>query len=516
VLGLYFVGGPMAISIGDGTLGLDAISLSAENLKMSNPVYEGYTDDNGRYVVRAVSATQQLAKRDLVALQTVTAKLTDADGDTAEMAAATGEIDTKKEIVQLGGGIAVKSSDGLKAKLNTAVLYLKSKRIVSKDPVAVEMPSGTVKSERMEIFTEEKRVLFSKDVEATLVPPKKAESEPPMTTSGFASAAAFGDRPIVIQSDVLDIRDTEKTALFSGKVRGRQDGSRFTAPVMRVTYTGGSGVGDDTAEGSSTATEIVKISSEGGVVITTDDGRTARSNSSLYDRLANTVTLRGSVLLVDDGNRIEGEQLEVDLENGVSRFLPGARVKGVFGAAAKRANGQTNEKKVAASQSGSLGDITSFSADDDGPTTIESNSLEVHDTKGLALFRGNVVANRGNQQIKAEKLDVSYVSSASVKLPEGQDSIRSIVAEGHVVVSAPDDRVVTGDKLVYDAKSGLITVTGNVTTSQGKNVIKGDKLVIDLETGQSSFDTVDDNAVQGVKKRIKMLIDPNEVPKPAN
>jgi lipopolysaccharide export system protein LptA len=76
--------------------------------------------------------------------------------------------------------------------------------------------------------------------------------------------------------------------------------------------------------------------------------------------------------------------------------------------------------------------------------------------------------------------------------------------------------VVTGDKLVYDAKGQLITITGNVTTSQGKNVIKGEKLVINLETGESAFDADTSNVVPGAKKRIKMLINPDDVPRPAN
>ena len=67
-----------------------------------------------------------------------------------------------------------------------------------------------------------------------------------------------------------------------------------------------------------------------------------------------------------------------------------------------------------------------------------------------------------------------------------------------------------------DADKALITITGNVTTSQGKNVIKGDKLVINLETGESSFDVDPGKAAQGAKQRIKMLIDPNEVPRTTN
>ncbi|MEZ5922961.1 MAG: LptA/OstA family protein [Hyphomicrobiaceae bacterium] len=516
-LGLYVVGAPLTFSIGDGKLGLDGLSINPENLTMSRPVYEGFTDNDGRYVVKAESATQRLDKPDLVGLERVSAKLTEADGGSAELVAASGQIDTKKETMQLGGGIVVTSSDGLKATLKTALLNLKTKRIISREPVKVEMPNGTVASRQLDIFTEEKRVLFKSKVVTNLVPPaKQAAAGSERKATGFASAAAFGDGPINIQSESLDIRDAEKTALFSGNVRGRQAGTQFTAPTMRVTYTGDSGL-DPSAAAAGTGTEISKIESKGGVVITTDDGRIAKSDWSIYDRLAQTVTLGGTVSLADGDNRIEGNELLVDLEKSISTFKPGGRVKGVIGGGKADAKAKPRKKVKPKSGGGTaLGGLTNLSADDSGPTEIEANSLEVHDTQGLAIFRGDVIANRGGQQIKAERLDVSYASTGGNVAPAGQDNIRSITATGNVVVSAPDDRVVTGDKLVYDAKSGLITVAGNVTTSQGKNVIKGDKLVINLETGESSFDTVTDEAAKGVKKRIKMLINPSDVSRTTN
>jgi lipopolysaccharide export system protein LptA len=206
----------------------------------------------------------------------------------------------------------------------------------------------------------------------------------------------------------------------------------------------------------------------------------------------------------------------VDLDKGISRFPPGARVKAVLGQGKVKGKSKSAKKKSKDQPAGGLGGLTSFSSDESGPTNIEAGSLEVHDTEGLAMFRGDVVANRGGQQIKSDRLDVSYVSGAAAAAPAGQDNIRNIVAEGNVVVSAPDDQVVTGDKLVYDARKAIITITGNVTTSQGKNVIKGDKLVINLETGESFFDADPGKAVNGAKTRIKMLINPDDVPRPTN
>ncbi|MFO1172321.1 MAG: LPS export ABC transporter periplasmic protein LptC [Hyphomicrobiaceae bacterium] len=527
-LGLYLLGGPISLSIGEGTLSIEELSVKAKNLQMSNPVYEGFTDDNGRYIVKAVSATQQISKPDLVKLQTVSAKLTQVDGRTAEMTAKTGEIDTKKEILKLGGGIAIASSDGMKAKLASATLKLKTKKITSTEPVEVEMPNGTVRSRALDIDTETKRILFKTQVVTHLVPPppkaETAKAAPPKP-AGFAASAGFGDGPIDITSDLLDIRDTEKLALFSGHVVANQNGTTFASPTMTVSYTGESALSETAKDASAektaapaAGTEISKIESKGGVVITTAEGRSASGEWSVYDRVAGTVQLGGGVTLTDESNELTGDLLVVDLAKGISRFPPGGRVKGRMGdaeAGKGKAKGKAAKKKPKPQKAGPT-DLTSFTADSGGPMTIESDSLEVNDAKGSALFSGDVIANRGGQQIKAKSIAVSYVASGTGALPEGQDNIRRIVADGNVVVSAPDDQVVTGDKLDYDAKTSIITISGNVTTTKGKNVIKGDKLVVNLETGESSFDTDPGAVVQGAQKRIKMLINPDELPQSPN
>jgi lipopolysaccharide transport protein LptA len=521
-LALYVVGGPMSLSIGDGSLSLDQIKLDAKHLQMSNPIYEGYTDDNGRYIVKAVSATQQLAKPDLVKLETITAKLTQANSATAELAAAVGEIDTKKEILKLGGGIDIASSDGMKARLKTATLKLKTKRITSGEPVTVEMPNGTVRSRAIDIDTQTRRILFKTKVVTRLVPPAQPEAAKttPAKTASLASAAAFGDGPIDITSDLLDIRDTEKVAMFSGKVVATQSGTTYASPQMIVTYTGDAALpgteqtAGPAASGTKTGAEIAKIESKGGVVIETADGRSATGEWSIYDRIAGTVQLGGGVTLADADNRLTGDLLVVDLAKGISRFPPGGRVKGQMGTAEAKKTKPGKKKPKPAKASAT--DLTSFTAGSGGPMDIEADSLEVDDGKGLAVFRGDVIAHRGDQQIKSNSLHISYVASGAGALPEGQDNIRRIIAEGDVVISAPDDQVVRGDKLDYDAKSSIITIAGNVTTTKGKNVIKGDKLVVNLETGESSFDTDPGDVVQGAKKRIKMLINPDELPQSPN
>ena len=66
--------------------------------------------------------------------------------------------------------------------------------------------------------------------------------------------------------------------------------------------------------------------------------------------------------------------------------------------------------------------------------------------------------------------------------------ITRIYARGDVVINSDQDQTTTGDLADYDVPGQMVTVSGNVVLTQGKNVLKGDRLVINLTTGESRFD----------------------------
>ncbi len=57
-------------------------------------------------------------------------------------------------------------------------------------------------------------------------------------------------------------------------------------------------------------------------------------------------------------------------------------------------------------------------------------------------------------------------------------------AKGPVTLVSKD-QIGTGDNGSYDKDQNKVTLTGNVTLSQGTNITKGDKLVYDLTSGQA-------------------------------
>src|SRR5690606_33279161 len=127
--------------------------------------------------------------------------------------------DTKNNRLELSGGIDIVAETGLKAKLSRATILTNDNVIFSKEPVLVEMPTGTVRSNEMRILNKTREIAFIDDVRAHLVPEKKDAAEKSADTAPAKSAAApligGGDGPIDISANRLDIDDTGKTATFT-------------------------------------------------------------------------------------------------------------------------------------------------------------------------------------------------------------------------------------------------------------------------------------------------------------
>lgn len=495
-------GNKLAISAGGLTGDLE---ISTKDLRMVNPQFDGYTADNAHYVVSAAAAIQQLGKPDDVALEKIDATIEQADGSTAHLVASAGSFQTKAEILRLFDGVKVTTSSGMQADLATADIFFKDKRLASAAPVSIAMPNGTVKAKGIEILTDAKRVRFLANVVAKLVP---QETAPAVAAAGAAAVLMQGNGPIDIRSATLEIDDTGKTATFAGGVKAVQPEATLTARQMTVTYSGNT---TPTATGSAGSADILAIEARDGVKIIGSDGRMASGEVTHFDRQAQTVRLVGNVVVQDAGNMLRGGQIDMDLANRLTRVSGPGRVFGRFGP--PRGSAGKSKKKPVATGADATGQNLAGLSSDSGPTDIEADRLDVDEAKGLAVFRGKVLAHRGDQEISAGTLEVGFNPAAAGGAATPQSSqLTRMVAKGRVSVKAPNGQVATSDHLLYETTTELITLTGNVVVARGENVVKGDKLVIDLKTGQSRFITADQEVADGSdappkkKGRIRMLI----------
>jgi len=163
-LGLYFLSSNISISLGDMQASVGEIQLNRENLRMINPKLEGVTQDDGAYKLTADYAEQEIGNMETLRLHAVKAQLTQPKDAWSKLTAPKGTFNSKKEALELYGGINIATSTGMTAKLERADIDLKTQVIRSKVPVEVEAKEGTLTAQRLEIKTTQKRILFSGDV----------------------------------------------------------------------------------------------------------------------------------------------------------------------------------------------------------------------------------------------------------------------------------------------------------------------------------------------------------------
>jgi len=151
-------------------LPIDVHGLEIKGTKISidKPHLAGFTRDARSYDLSAAAARQDLAKPDVVELSNLHAKIQMKDKSVVELSAATGLYDSKGETLQLDRNIVITSSTGYRGRLNEAAVDIRSGRVVSKQPVQVDLLQGTLNAKRLEILNSGDLVRFDGGVDMVL------------------------------------------------------------------------------------------------------------------------------------------------------------------------------------------------------------------------------------------------------------------------------------------------------------------------------------------------------------
>ncbi|MEQ1578048.1 MAG: LptA/OstA family protein [Hyphomicrobium sp.] len=534
-----------------------------EQLTMANPHYEGFGKDGSTYVLDSQTAKQDPTKPGTIILNGITGTLVQIDKTKTLFSAASGNYNSKSSILELYDRIDVKSENGFNAQLTRATLTAKESVLVSKVPVAVQFTGGSVNANSMTLRHKAHEVTFVDNVVARMVPQKPdaakqgAESVPPASNGPQMFEAT--DAPIDITSSRLDVKDTKKTAVFTGSVIAKQNDQSLLTPELTVTYddTAAAPAGTQAAtakpEGpaSSPTGKIQRILAKGPVImergalerVTADsmdfnapaqsgalignvvmisgEDRQATSDRADLDQKASTVLLSGNVVIVQGQNEMRGGRLFIDRQAGHALLTtPPVGTTGagritarlVRGDGAEKPNAKPNKKKpapTAATTAGgeSTASVGSFKTDPNAPIDIDANQLEVNDTQKAAVFRGDVKAVQGEFVIKTPELVANYTGDMKMadvtttepaKVPDANKpstELTHIRANTKVNVTSADGQSVDGDWADYDAKAGTIVVGGEVVLSKGGSMVRGTRLLIDTVSGESTIETAPGQAV---------------------
>jgi lipopolysaccharide export system protein LptA len=115
----------------------------------------------------------------------------------------------------------------------------------------------------------------------------------------------------------------------------------------------------------------------------------------------------------------------------------------------------------------------------DDKVTITGDHFVVEDGKHQAIFTGNVVTTTSEVTVHSDRVVTAYGKG-------GAGNISSFEATGNVTLTTPE-QTATGDLAVFDPKTHMLTLTGNVVVTSKTGQVQSNKVVVDLRTKRSVF-----------------------------
>jgi lipopolysaccharide export system protein LptA len=107
------------------------------------------------------------------------------------------------------------------------------------------------------------------------------------------------------------------------------------------------------------------------------------------------------------------------------------------------------------------------------------DSLEYWEKRNLAVARGNAIAERGENKLRADVLTAHFRKDA-----KGKSRVSKVDAFDNIVITTPDE-IVRSNRGVYDVETGIAKLTGSVKITRGTNQLNGEYAEVNLNTGVS-------------------------------
>lgn len=486
--------------LGSSRIKVGSIQLTADDLKMKDPVYVGVTKEGGRYQVQAKRADVSLNQNAPIKLFDITGELTESKGVT-KLKAKHGLFNNTKGELELFDGIDIESTTGLVARLSRAMIYQKENRIVSKHPVTASTPTGSVQASTMTMENKKKLVAFRGAVAVRLI----------SSSQGQVAIGKDPRQPVDIYSEELDVDDAQKTAHFRDKVVATQGETTLNTPYLFVKYEGKAAeglTGGAAAPADEPASRVTFLWARNGVDITAGNDRRITSELADFDVKADTALFVGKVRVTQDKNVLDGERLFVDRKAGKSHLespaeagRPAGRIAAILYQSAK-ANAPPAAAPAPNAEDAKANIFGSFKSDPNAPIEIEADMLDVLDASKKAIFSGNVLAQQGGMVIRTVELTAIYTGQAGLAVPSGTEAgakssaqIVRIEARRKVLITSKDGQNATAEWANFDVKSNTALLGGGVVVMRGKDMAEGPRLKIDLTTGLYRFE-VDADAKQ--------------------
>lgn len=160
VLAAYFISTRLNVSVGDVTASIDGMQITDGNLRMLNPTLKGADKKNGKYVVNAEYADQDVKNPKIVKLHAIKADLSTASGGWSRMKAVRGVFDTQAERLVMHDHITLSTSGGVTGELKSASVDMTTQTLRSHRPVSFLLSNGTVRANALTFRSKENTLVF--------------------------------------------------------------------------------------------------------------------------------------------------------------------------------------------------------------------------------------------------------------------------------------------------------------------------------------------------------------------
>jgi lipopolysaccharide export system protein LptC len=173
VLAGYFISTRLNVAVGDVTASIDGMQVTDGNLRMLNPTLKGADKKNGKYVVNAEYADQDIKNPKIVKLHAIKADLLTASGGWSKIQAARGKFDSNTEQLIMKDRITITTSTGITGELSYATLDMATHTLRSHNPVFFKLTNGTVRANALTLRSSEHTVIFRGKVAVKLGSPEQ-------------------------------------------------------------------------------------------------------------------------------------------------------------------------------------------------------------------------------------------------------------------------------------------------------------------------------------------------------
>ncbi|MEQ8390026.1 MAG: LptA/OstA family protein [Thalassospira sp.] len=233
----------------------------------------------------------------------------------------------------------------------------------------------------------------------------------------------------------------------------------------------------------------------GGLEVESDNGIEWRRNDQTLIARGNAVAKRGTSRV--DADELQALYRDRDGNSEIYRIIATGNVK--LSSDTDVATGDKAVYDIDESVVVLTGENLKYTTPNE--TLTARDSLEYWETKRIAVARGDAVAVSEDRTLRGDTLTARFDAAEG-----GANELSRIDGQGNVNIRTSTDFVV-GDQGVYDAKTGIVTLTGSVKITRGENQLNGDRAVVDLNTGVSRL-TADGSG--GGKARVRGLLVPEK------